>query len=163
MFLLKPFRADELLTAIENLLPKAQDVRCLLAEPDRACTIVIDRLKALMRANPAPGFVRKTVELFTQFDAPDALASLKTATTATAQRSLLHALAGSSANVGAMAFSALCREKMALSDDALIRSKELWAETVRLEMLTVVSELAKAVTALEQAATATTATAARSS
>lgn len=151
LFLLKPFRADELLNAISTLLADPAKTPPPPDKPDTPPCPCIDlsRLRALMRATPVAGFLRKTVELFTQFDAPDALAALETATTATAQRALLHALAGSSANVGAMPFSALCREKMALSDDALTASKDGWAQMLRRELLTVTSELTAAVSQLE--------------
>jgi two-component system sensor histidine kinase RpfC len=151
MFILKPFLADDLLTAIESLLSGRPEAPASASVADIVPidTIRMDRLQALQQATPAPGFLRKTIELFTQYDAPEAIKGFDTATTAAAQRSLLHALAGSSANVGAMKFSALCREKMALPDDELTASKDVWAETVRREILIVNVELAKAVIQLE--------------
>jgi two-component system, sensor histidine kinase RpfC len=162
VFMLKPYRADEFLHAVAVQLamahsaatsqaPTATAMAASLSAPG-ATPIVMNRLRDLRKANPDPKFVRRMVELFTQHDAPDVHESLSNATTAGAQRSLLHALAGSSANVGAAALSQMCRDTMSLTDETLTSTKAEWSAQLYLATQSVITALVIAVDELESAA-----------
>jgi two-component system, sensor histidine kinase RpfC len=156
-FLLKPFRANDLLNTIEDLLAasSAPDI----ADPDSvqdyhaqppSNVVDIEHLQALRTAVPSPGFVRRTVSRFLELDAPDAMNKLESAVSAPAQRSLLHALAGSSATVGITRFSALCRTTMALPDNILTDTKVEWFDAVQQELSVSTAALAQVVDELER-------------
>ncbi len=156
-FLLKPFRANDLLNTIEDLLAVSSVSAAAIANPEpeqhiqpSLKVVDVDHLQALRTAVPSPKFVRRTVSRFLEQDAPDAMSKLEAAVSATAQRSLLHALAGSSATVGITRFSALCRATMALPDNILMDTKAEWLGAVQQELSVSTAALAQVVDELER-------------